>query len=406
MNILLLSTFSHTGGAAIAANRLLMALRKSGATVDMLSRRNLSLPGWKTQWGGLPFIGERVALAVRERLPKGRIFAVDPAWWGDDVTQTDAYKQADVVHLHWINQGFLSLTTLEKILHSDKRVVWTMHDQWPMTGICHYSDTCEAFKTECHHCPLLTSQGYNDLSNSVFHKKCKIYKGSRVTLVACSEWLAQLTRESALSDGLQVVSIPNPIDTELFKPQNRKMVRQQLGLPDDATMVLFGCQKTTDKRKGLDYLIAAARYMSGFTLLLVGSNTGDTAQLLPPSVRVISLGSINSAARMADIYAAADCFVTPSLQDNLPNTIMEAMACGTPCVGFNVGGIPEMIDHQRNGYVAEYKNAHDLEVGIRYVTGREHAARLSAEARSKVMADYSESSVAEKYLSIYRKIIM
>ena len=142
MNILILSTSGRMGGAAIAASRLMHALNTNGAHATMLSRRNLRLPFWKEKWGGVPFLLERLRIFLAAGMSTKGLFAVDIANIGDDIIDTPAFRNADVIHLHWVNQGFVSLNTLRKIIHSGKRIVWTMHDQWPMTAICHYSDDC------------------------------------------------------------------------------------------------------------------------------------------------------------------------------------------------------------------------------------------------------------------------
>lgn len=159
----------------------------------------------------------------------------------------------------------------------------------------------------------------------------------------------------------------------------------------------------TDERKGLYYLIQATAYLPDVEVLLVGGSAQLTKALMPRNIKTTCIGQVNDPKKMAALYAAADAFVTPSLQDNLPNTIMEAMACGTPCVGFDVGGIPEMIDHKVNGYVALYKSAESLAQGISYVTDPKNATLLARAAREKVMAQYSERSVAERYINVYKQ---
>ncbi len=402
MKVLILSTFAKTGGAAIAARRLLHALNANGVEATMLSRRNMTLPFWKEKWGGVPFLVERLCVWLANGMSRKNLFAVDIANCGDDITKTKAYKEADVVHLHWVNQGFISLGVLRKIVNSGKRIVWTMHDQWPLTGVCHYSDGCKRYETECRCCPLLSMKGKGDLSDKVFRKKRKLYSEGRITFVTCSEWLGRMARNSALGSGQEVVSIPNAIDTQVFRPFDRMAAREELGLRKDMTLILFGCQKVTDKRKGLDYLIEAVRNLPQIGVVLVGGNAGETMALMPDGVEVTCIGQVNDVGRMAALYAAVDAFVTPSLQDNLPNTIMESMACGTPCVGFDVGGIPEMIDHGVNGYVARYKDAVSLAEGIRYVTAKENSRRLAQAAREKVMRCYSETNVSERYVEVYQ----
>lgn len=392
------------GGAAIAAGRLMHALNANGAHATMLSRHNLRLPFWREKWGGVPFLLERLCIFLAAGMSTKGLFAVDIANIGDDIVDTPAFRKADVIHLHWVNQGFVSLNTLRKIIHSGKCIVWTMHDQWPMTAICHYSDDCLKYESGCTDCPLLPRGILGDMAQRVFNKKRQIYSEGNITFVTCSQWLCQIAQASALAKGQRVVSIPNPIDSTVFSPRNRDKARRQLGLETSGTKILFGCQKVTDERKGLRYLIEAMSLLPDVEVMLVGGNVAATMALMPESVKTVAIGQVNDTTKMAALYAAADAFVTPSLQDNLPNTIMEAMACGTPCVGFNMGGIPEMIDHEENGYVAEYKNAISLAEGIRYVTSKDNATRLSQAARAKVLRCYSESAVAGKYMEIYNKV--
>jgi glycosyltransferase involved in cell wall biosynthesis len=404
MNILILSTYQRTGGAAIAAHRLMDALNKQqGVTATMLSMRK-----------GLSFYWERLVIFVRSGFSRRNLFAIDIANAGTDITRTEAFREADVIHLHWVNQGFLSLDTIGKILRSGKRILWTMHDQWPLTAICHYSEECTLYQSRCEQCPLCPA-----LARSVFRRKERIYQQGKITFIGCSEWIANLARHSTLSRGHEVIAMPNPIDTELFRPQDRDVARKQLLLPIGTPLILFACQKVTDKRKGIEFLIEAALHLNAMayqgvpatqgggevmpTIVLVGKNTEEVAQLLPATISTISLGTIGDVRQMAALYAAVDAFVTPSLQDNLPNTIMEAMACGTPCVGFNVGGIPEMIDHKQNGYVAHYCDAYDLAQGISYVLSPDNAPTLAQAARAKVMQHYSEAVVAKRLIEIANK---
>ena len=373
MRVLILSTYERTGGAAIAANRLRHALEKEGVNVTMLCRRNIGWwpKGWKPQsWSS---IAERALIFLRNGLSMKDLWGVDTALVGQDITRSEAFRKADVVHLHWVNQGFLSLGTIARILRSGKRVVWTMHDEWPLDGIVHYADTVGTD----------SARRLNALNNSVMERKRRVYAQGRITFVTCSRWLKGISEVKPLAQGQEIVSIPNAIDTDVFKPADRLSLREEFGLPKDRKVVLFVSQKVTDERKGVRYL-------------------DEATAMLGDDVRVVALGRdipyIYDEEKMARLYAACDVFVTPSLQDNLPNTIMEAMACGTPCVGFNVGGIPEMIDHRVNGYVARYKDAADLACGINYVLGN---GALGAACREKVMREYSEHAVARRYMEIF-----
>ena len=377
---------------------------------------------------------ERAVIWACNGFTKKDLWATDIALFGQDVTATREYREADVVHLHWVNQGFLSLGTIEKIVRSGKRVVWTMHDEWPLEGTEHYTSPSQATPageiTKASHEALPTSPTSpiapinptnainNLLSRWVQHRKAEIYRSGAITFVTCSRWLKELSERKPLAAGQRIVSIPNPIDTRLFAPlteEQRNEAAKALGLPQGKKLVLFVAQKVDDERKGIRYLDEAVKILkegpAGPANPEVPENP-DRPETLDnpdrpdsPAIAVIAPGRdipyINNVEDMALLYACVDVFVTPSLSDNLPNTIMEAMACGTPCVGFNVGGIPEMIDHKENGYVARYRDARDLAEGIRYALAGENHAHLSMAARDKVMRCYSEEAVAKQYLAEY-----
>ena len=406
MKVLLVSTSERSGGGAIAARRLMDALNKNGVRAKMMVR-DACLPlkgdgGPVVKVGNkLPKFMERLAILPRccppshlftfspFHLLRSRLWQADIANVGIDITKTKEFKEADVVHLHWINQGMLSLDGLEKIMSSGKRIVWTMHDEWPFLGVCHYRGDCT--EQECRHCPLLCGS----LPYYVHARKRAIYQRWHPTFVGCSQWITDQARRAMPSE--RVEHINNCIPSSLFHPTDMRQARQALSLPQDKRLLLFCSQKVTDERKGIKYLVEAlGKTISGWggSLIIVGK---DSEQIpLPDSIKAYRFGSVNEE-MMVKLYNAADAFLTPSLQDNLPNTIAEAMSCGTPCVGFDVGGIPEMIDHLENGYVARYRDAADLAEGIRYVLSHD----LREAARSKAAAAYSETQVAKEYIKLY-----
>ncbi len=417
MRVLIVSTSERIGGAAIAANRLMDALNNNGIKAKMLVRDkqtdNISVVPLRKSWlHAVKFIWERFCIFVANRFHKHRLFEQDLANVGTDITSLPEFKEADVIHLHWFNQGFLSLDNIQKIVSSGKPIVWTMHDMWPFTGTCHYSGNCEKYKKECHHCPILYSGGSShDIANRVFEKKAKIYADARIFFVACSQWLEGLAKESRLLVGQEVCNIPNAINTHLFYPRDKKAARLSLHLPKNKKLLLFGSLKITDERKGVSYLVEACRWIQenyadlrdDLAIVTMGHDGENTKKLFP--FPVYSLDYVSEEKKLAEVYNAVDLYVTPSLQDNLPNTIVEAMACGIPCVGFQIGGIPQMIDHLHNGYVAEYKNAKDFANGIHWALMEDDYKSLSEWASRKAVAAYSESNVAKRYISIYNKAI-
>lgn len=411
MRVLLVNTSERIGGAAIACNRLMEALNHNGVEAKMLVRdrqtdslRVMSIPnGMKQKWH---FLWERGVIFLHNHLKMDGVFGVDIANTGTDITHLQAFQEADVIHLHWTNQGFLSLADLNRVLHSGKKVVITMHDQWYFTGICHYSGSCLRYKGLCTDCPQLRGKWYN-MAKRIFQKKLSMYSTSHITFVGCSQWIADMARQSALTKGHTVSSIPNAIDTAAFSPQDWKEARRKYNLPADKKLILFGAQRITDERKGFKYLVEACRIIkeqnpgaaSEMGIVVVGGKSEAIRSALP--LPVFTVPYINKESNMVCLYNAVDIYVTPSLQDNLPNTIVEAMSCGIPCVGFRVGGIPEMIDHEANGYVAEYRDANDFAQGILWTLSLERYPDLSQAARLKALNTYSETAVAQKYIEVY-----
>ena len=394
MKVLVLSTYEKSGGAAIAAGRLVQALQHNGVEASMMVRDG------KHSWS---FLWERGVIWLSNLFSTKHLWAVDIANIGQDITKCKAFREADVIHIHWVNQGFLSLDIIRKILKSGKRVVWTMHDAWNSTGICHLTLGCEGFKGECGNCKYLTLKGKNDLSHLIWKRKRDLYSSGEIRFVTCSRWLRDEVLSSSLMKNQNVVAIPNPIDSKYYVQMDVATARKDLGLPLDKKLLLFVAQKVDNPYKGMDYLISALGKLndSSIALVMLGSSDAHLFDSLS-GVEVFGLGYVRDTEIIRKAYNAVDAFILPSLSENLPNTIMEAMSCGTPCIGFRVGGIPEMIDHKENGYVANYRDADDLAEGIRYVLHHEQPEMLSSSARRKVEECYSEESVAEKYIEVYR----
>ena len=415
MRVLIINTSERIGGAAIAAHRLMEALKNNGIKAKMLVRDKqtdqISVVQLKKSWWKVwQFIWERIVIWKANRFKKHNLFAVDIANTGTNISALPEFNQADVIHLHWINQGMLSLTDIRRIIESGKPIVWTMHDMWPFTGICHYASDCDKYTQECHYCPLLFKGGKKDLSYRTFEKKRKLFDGANITFVACSRWLEGMAKQSELLKGQTITNIPNAINTNLYKPHNKQEARRKCRLPQEGKLILFGSVKITDKRKGIDYLIEACKLLAekhpewkdSLGVVVFGNQSQQLQDLIP--FRVYPLPYIKNEHELVDIYNAVDLFAIPSLEENLPNMVMEAMSCGVPCVGFNTGGIPEMIDHLHNGYVAQRKSAEDLANGIHWILTEPEYAELSAQACRKAIGNYSESIIAKKYTDVYNKI--
>lgn len=391
MKVLIISTTERTGGGAIAAKRLLTALNANGIPTKMLVRDKQTEDSRVVSYGNkLPKVMERIRLMAALLRPFRQTWLFDIASDGIDILSTPEYAEADVIHLHWVTQGMLSLQQLKKMLLSGKRIVWTMHDEWPFRGIKHYTDDTTDN----------TDTRVADLENKYFSLKQGIYKQGQIHFVGCSQWITNLGKE-AMPNAL-MYHINNCIPQHIFCPQNQQEAREALSLPRSSKLILFTCQKVTDKRKGMTYLLEALQYLQSSKphLVVVGGQTESLLNNIPglDTKSIHFIPYVNGEKEMARLYSAVDCFVTPSLQDNLPNTIAEAMSCGTPCVGFNTGGIPEMISHMKNGYVAEYCNSQDLARGIECVLAHPEWRESALQSATH---DYSEERVAKEYGKIY-----
>lgn len=419
MKVVLINTSERSGGAAIACNRLMEALQKEGLQVSLLVRNKattnphvftVNTSYFKRKINFARFVWERLIIYINNKFNKKNLFAVSLANIGTNISQHPAIRDADIIHIHWINQGFLSLKNIHQLINTNKPIVWTMHDMWAYTAICHHSRECNKYTTQCQQCPFLNSTKQNDLSAKYFKKKKKLYTAAPICFVGCSQWVTNGAHKSQLLLGQhKILSIPNPINISQYKPTNKQQAKLHFNFFTNKKLILFGAPKVTDKRKGIDYLIDACNILANISpdlkneieIITFGQNTDAIKQQLPFTVH--SMNYISDIDEMVTLYNCADVYVTPSLEENLPNTIMEAMACGLPCVGFNVGGIPEMINHRENGYVACYKSANDLANGIHWVLFTSNYNLLSQNAQQKVRTSYAEHIVAQKYISVYKE---
>lgn len=313
----------------------------------------------------------------------------------------------DILHLHWINLRFLDLNELQKV---NKPIVWTLHDSWAFTGICHYFYECTKYKESCGSCPFLHSENDNDFSRIVWKQKRKLYKGLNLHIVTPSNWLANAARQSSLFGHFPITVIPNPINTAKFTPVNKEDTYKLLNLSPDKKYILFGAiHALKDKNKGFQELLSALNYILGkdanhnIELLVFGAEKFQDDLFTKFPIRF--LGVIDNDVTLASAYSVASVTVVPSLSENLSNTIMESLSCGTPVVSFDIGGNSDMIDHKKNGYLAKEKDSEDLGQGILWCLDNNNENQLSMNARKKVEENFSQGIVAKKYMELYKSLI-
>lgn len=321
---------------------------------------------------------------------------------GSDVSQMEVVKEADFIYIHWVLGGFLNLNQIEKLAKLGKPILFFMHDMWPITGGCFHSFSCEKYKSGCSNCQIFPEDRAHDLSFRQFNAKVDFYsKYDNLYYISPSKWLYNCAKESALTKHKQVFHIPNILDKELFKPLEKRVAKQILNINPCQVVIAFGATHISSSYKGLSYFKTALKILSersdleDVLILIFGSGyKKEIADDVPFKTKF--LGHLGDEYSAVVTYNAADVFVSPSLADNLPTTILESLHCGTPVVAFNVGGIPDMIDHKKNGYLAKYRDAEDLAVGIRFC--------LENKMKGYVLPDFDSTVLLNKHFALFNQL--
>ena len=419
MRITHLSTYDNAGGAARAAYRLHKGLIAAGQESRMVTLFKESVDRTvilfdpprdtltRVRRGLKRRLLERVGNEISARPPGLGLFTDDRSQHGADVLRQ--LPPTEVLNLHWV-AGFIGYRPFFRRLPSELPVVWTLHDMNPFTGGCHHAGDCNGFHARCGACPQLGSSVEKDTSRQVWNRKRQAYgsvSGRKITLVTPSRWLAARAKESSLGQGFQVAVIPNGLSTEIFRPRDRRVARQAFGLAPEAKVVLFASYYSKDGYKGFPTLLDALARVRGKTDLVgltVGLGAPELFQGSPVPIK--TLGFIEAEERTALVYCAADLFVLPSCQDNFPNTAVEALACGLPVIGSNVGGIPEIVRDGITGLLVEPGDARALAGGIEELAGnRERREEMSANCRRVAVQEYALEIQAERYVELYSSLV-
>ncbi len=313
--------------------------------------------------------------------------------------------ETDIINLHWV-ATFIDLPSF--FAEIQKPLVWTLHDMNAFTGGCHYTLGCQKHQHKCGACPQLGSQSSQDVSRQIWLAKQAQYRllaDDRLHIVAPSKWLARQARHSPLLGQMPITVIPNGLNTDVFCPQDKTEARSQLSIPISARVVLFLADFIGSRRKGLKFLLAALQEtdnQADIMLVSLGAGKMENESSLP----VINLGHMNDEQQIALAYSAADIFVIPSLQDNLPNTVLEALACGTPVIGFDVGGISDMVRPGISGALVPAGDIHQLRQTILTVLENHSlCAEMAANCRQIAVTEYSLQVQAASYVELYQQLL-
>ncbi len=306
----------------------------------------------------------------------------------------------DILHLHWIAGGFLNFKDLEAL---DMPMLWSLHDANPYTGGCHYvAAACIGVGVHCKKCPLLNSRHIFDLSFWTFRVKEKTYPKLNLTINGLSRWIANCAKESLLLGNKPIINLPNPIDTNIYKPISKTIARDLLGLDSEKKIITFGAiQATSIDRKGYPQLKGALKILKNkinMRLIVFGASNGESIE----GIETLYLGHLSDDIALRIVYSLSDVVVMPSLVESFGQVALESLACGTPAVAFDTSGLKDIIDHKINGYLAKPYDETDLARGILYVL--ENAKTLSPNARAKATQSFDSKLVAKQYLRAYQNL--
>lgn len=395
-----ISESDAAGGAARAAYKLHRGLNGLGHRSRMLVGRKVTDDADVRRlkrnhvWRAI----DRASSEVFDRLSLQ--YVLYPSSFG--VARDGWFRDAEVVQLHNLHGSYFSFTALP-LLSRRRPTVWLLHDQWAFTGHVAYSLDCERWRIGCGACPYLGEYPrlQRDTTALLWRMKRSAYARSRLTLVVPSQWLRELVQSSPLLGRFPVHRIPNGIDTTVFRPGPQLEARRRLDLPSDRRVVFFAAADLGERRKGLHLLEAAVRRMDQPPLLLVagsGSVAGD--------VETRVLGSVADQHVLADAYRAADLFAVPTLADVLTQTAQESLACATPCISFDRGGVTEVVRHMETGYQAAFGEVGELARGLETLLGDEELLqRLSRRGREVAEQEYSVELQVRRYVDLYEEVL-
>jgi len=397
MKILIISYSDISGGAAKAAFRLHTAFLQQKINSNMLvikkKSNDIRVLDPKTKIEKfisffLPFI-EKFKAEIFYRQKKG-MFSPGTTGFPGIINKINSMKP-DIVHLHWINGGMIKIEDLKKI---NAPIVWSLQDMWPLTGGCHFCN-CNLYHRECSSC-----------SANIYFKKEKNYeKINRLIINGTSKWIAECAKKSSLFKDRKIVHLPNIIDTNSFKPIDKKKVRKLFDIPQNKKIILFAASDIDDPRKGLKKLLLALSELNYSNLIFVIAGKKKPKKPIETKFPVYYIPPVNDDFSLSSVYNIANTVILPSTQDNLSNIVIESMSCGIPVVAFDIGGNSDMIEHKVNGYLAKPFETEDLANGIKYIMNSSEYGELCNNAREKAKKKFDSTVVARQYEQLYNEIL-
>lgn len=404
MKVLQINGSDTDGGAAIAGYRLHQGLLTQNINSRLLvgnSRSN----------------SDRIATIDRQRQKEKLISAftwrlgfnnIDSVG-SFDVIKHRFYREADLLNFHNLHGSYFNYLAIPQLTKT-KPAVWTLHDMWSFTGHCIYSHDCDRWKNGCGKCPYPDTYPGVQKDNTRWEWQLKnwVYNRSNLVIVTLSQWLSDRVRQSILNR-FPIYHIPNGIDTNAYQPLDPQLCRTILDIPQNKKVLMFGAQSLADSRKGGDLLVRALQALpeslkQETILLTMGNDSTEIGKTV--AIKTINLGYLNSDRLKSVAYSATDLFIFPTRADNLPLVLQESMACATPMVSFNVGGVPDLVRPHVTGYLAQPENTKDFSNGIVQLLEDENLRQqMSQNCRAIAIKEYSLEIQAQRYIDLYRQVL-
>ncbi len=399
------------GGAARAAFRLHKAQLKQGIDSRMLVINKISddplvctVPSFRRTWLKLTSLVSRLILRLQKSTNTvHHSLNIFPSGLLKDIERISP----DIVNLHWLGGEMLSIGEIGKI---SQPVVWTLHDMWAFSGAEHYDDDkpseryLTGYSKDSRH---VSHRGF-DLDRWIYRRKKKAWSKRSFQLVSPSNWLADCCRHSDLFSSMPTAVISNCIDHQIYRPLSQELAREILDLPSDKQLLLFGAMSSTsDPRKGYHLLIPALKLLAekgkadNVELVVFGASKGSAEEAT--GIKTHYMGRLYDDTSLCLLYNAADIFVAPSLQDNLPNTLVESLACGTPCVAFDIGGMNDLIVNKDFGALVKEVRPQELAKELECFNEQRDLDSTSLSKASKLIRD--DEVISEQYLRLYKNVI-
>ncbi|MCM1291618.1 MAG: glycosyltransferase [Prevotella sp.] len=416
MKVIIINKSDETGGAAIVSRRLMEALRSLEIDARMLvMEKHTDSPF--IERAGSPmemrktFLAERLKIFMSNGMNRDTLFKADTASDGISLYKHRWVNEADIICLNWVNQGMLSMNGLYELIKTGKPIIWTMHDLWCMTGICHHPGICSRFEEKCGLCPLLGIKASpKDLSHTVWKQKKDTYSKGKINFVAVSNWLAEKAAKSSLLSEQHVTVIPNAFPLEEFSLGD--------GSTDGRFRIVMGAARLDDPVKGLPLMHETFRQLSekdpelaSRTELITFGGVKNPKSLEGIAVKHHHIGKVSGTEALGKIYGNADCVLSTSLYETLPGTLIEGQACGCIPVSFRRGGQADIIEHKVTGWLAEFSengndikgSASDIVEGLQWAAAQGKSIR--GELRDSVERKFSSRAVAQQYATLFTNLL-